>query len=421
MSGNSLPRRTFVKTATVGAILGLAGCSGQTEDDGEAPAEDEQDEGNDSADGDEASADDQEETDGEGDDETPTANVIYAFAPDRIAVIEPESAEVVTELDADFQEADWGDILSSPDNRRLFANHANAAQVLVIDTEAHEIETRLDVGPDPTHMYHPRESEIWTHADEDGSFYIIDIDDLQVTDKVTAAQEDAGHGKLAYHEELGDIGYATNTNDPGVHIVDLEAKEVTGFIETHDDGGTHAKRYNPVSGHVYVEGTRDSRTAVVDPEENTTIDHFDIVGHIYNTPNDEYVVWVNEEQGVHVLDPEQGDFVAEIPVEGGPDKIFFHEEDDTVYGFTANTQNSKAAVIDFDQLEVVTEVEAGDILRPEGAEFLHRGGLTADGWFVTPASGGGVVSIIDAAAHELHAKVEVTEGVDTVAYVGSVE
>lgn len=86
-------------------------------------------------------------------------------------------------------------------------------------------------------------------------------------------------------------------------------------------------------------------------------------------------MFVDEEQGVTVLDPETGEFVAEIDVEGAPDKMFFHEEGGTVYGFTANTQNDMAAVVDFDQPEVVGEVEVGGIARPEGAERLHRGGL----------------------------------------------
>lgn len=407
----NVSRRTVIGILGGSAIAGAAGCLGDDDDAG-AGGDDTSDDPEDAGGGD--TADDQGET-------TPTENVIYALVPDRIAVIEPEGAEAVAEISGDFSDVDWGDPLPSPDNRRLFINDGTAAQVVVVDTEAQEVETRLDVGPGPTHMYHPRETEIWTHADGDGTFYLVDVEDLQVVDAVTAAQGDSGHGKLASHEGLGDTGYATNTEDPGIHVVDLDGREVTDFIETHDDGGTHAIRYNPVSGHVYVEGSSDARTAVVDTEDGTVVDHYDITGHIYNTPDDAYVTWVNEEAGVHVLDAEQGEFVAEIPVEGAPDKIYFHDDGDTIYGFTANTRNDQAAVIDFGQLDVVGEVEVGDILRPEGAQFLHRGGLTADGWFVTPASGDGVVSIVDAAARELHAMVDVGEGVDTVGYVGQFE
>lgn len=399
MVPNKVSRRIFVKTAAVGTIASLTGCAGQS-DDGSDQTQTENTQSN--------------KNDGS------SENVVYAFSPNQATLIDPQNAEVIGEITDGVNDAGWGDALSSPDNRQLFVNDGTNAQVVVIDTERQQIETRLDVGPGVTHMYQPSENELWTHSDEEGSFYIIDMTELAVTDKVVAAQEDTAHGKLAYHEQLGTTGYATNTNDPGIHVVDLETKETTDFIETHDEGGTHAKRYNPVSGHLYIEGTMDSRTAVVDTEENTVVDHFDVIGHIYNTPNDAYVVWVNEEQGVNVLDPKQDEFVAEIPVEGGPDKMFFHEED-AVYGFTANTQNSTAAVVDFDQLEIVDTVEVGDIHRPEDAQRLHRGGLAANDWFVTPASGENVVSIVDAPARKLHAKVDVTENTDTVAYVSSFE
>jgi hypothetical protein len=416
MDSHRIQRRTFITAVGSSTLVALAGCAGQSDTQDTDEPESTPTEAS-------PSTPTEEPTPTSDEQETPvdtvsTENVVYAFAPGKISIIDPENATVVTELTDGFDEVDWGDVITSPDNRRMFVNDGSKAQVIVIDTQRQEIETRVEVGPDPVHMYHPRQNELWTHSDEEGAFYVVDMSDLTVTDSIVGALEDTGHGKLAYHEDLGDTGYATNTNDPGIHVVDLVAKEVTDFIETHDEGGTHAKRYNPVSGHLYVEGTRDSRTAVVDPAENTVVDHIEYVGQIFNTPGNDYVVWVHEEQGVNVLDPAKGEFVAEISVEGAPDKMFFHEEGGTVHGFTANTQNSKSAVIDFDRLEIVDEVEVGDILRPEGAHFLHRGGLAADGWFVTPASGDGVVSVVDAAARELHAKVEVAEGVDTVGYVG---
>ncbi|WP_248910976.1 YncE family protein [Halocatena marina] len=410
MAANRISRRTFITTATAATIVSLAGCSGQSDDDLG------QDQGQTST---ENTSTDENVTSTEQQNNGTMENVIYSFSSGRISIIEPQNAEVVAEITEDLDDTGWGDPLLRPDNRRLFVNDGTNAQVIVINTEEQQIETRLDVGPDPAHIYQPLNNEVWTHSDEEGAFYIIDMTDLSVIDKVIAAQENTAHGKLAYHEQLGTTGYATNTNDPGIHVIDLEAKENTGFIETHNEGGTHAEKYNPVSNRLYVEGTGDARTAVVNPDKGSVETHYDLVGQIFNTPNDKYVVWVHEEQGVSVLDAEQGEFVAEISVEGGSDKIFFHEEGDTVYGFTANTQNSKAAVVDFDQLEVVDTVEVGDIHRPEDAPFLHRSGLTADDWFVTPASGDNVVSIVDASARELHKKVEVAEGTEKVAYVGS--
>ncbi len=82
------------------------------------------------------------------------------------------------------------------------------------------------------------DDEIWVHADDDGAFYVIDVDALEVSEIVEAGLEGEGHGKLLYHEAMGDTGYATNVNDPGVPVIDLETYERTGFVEFGEGGST---------------------------------------------------------------------------------------------------------------------------------------------------------------------------------------
>lgn len=413
-------RRRFVRAVGLGATAGLAGCTSLSDSPDEPTTTRTTTEDGATTDptGVETTAG---EADGTGGD-VPTENVVYAFAPDGIAVVDPEAGEVVAEVPGDFEEVSWGDALASSDGRRLFVNDGTNARVVVVDTQAHAMETGIDVGPDPVHMYNPRDGEFWTHSDEEGAFYVVDAAENAVTDLMVAALEDTGHGKLAYHPDLGSKAYATNTNDPGVHVLDVESREATGFVELDGVSGTHAQRYNPSNGLAYFEtiGER-ARIVAVDPADDAVVTSLDFTGHLYNTPDGERLVVTDKgENLVHVVDAATNEVEESIPVEGGPDKIYFHEHDGTTYGFTANTLTPDTAVIDFDELAVVERVPAGDIARPEGAQFFHRGGLTADGWFVTPASGDGVVSIVDADALERHAAVPVP-GVETVAYVGTVE
>jgi len=398
MDGGKHRRRTFLQSLTTGAIAGALGLSNPVSATGAT--------GQDVSDG----------------------NVIYAFAPDRVAVIDPEAGEVLAEITSGITNVSWGDPIAVPEQNRLFVNAVNNAQVIVFDTDEQAIEDRVEIGPDPVHMYNPVEGELWSHADAEGAFYVVDAADLSVTDRVVAALEDTAHGKLTFHEELGDKAYATNTNDPGLHVVDLAGKETTGFVETcaaddGEDGSTHAATYNPVSDRTYAECLPpQSGSAAVDVSDDTVAEQFDVAGTMVNTPDDRFVVWVDKTNDkLEVLDAEAGEFAATIPVEGGPDGIEFRERDGTLLGFTANTLTSDTAVVDFEELSVVTRIEAGEIARPEGADTFHRTGLAAGGYFVTPASGDGVVSVIDAEALELHAKVPVAEGVEGVAYVGAPE
>lgn len=128
--------------------------------------------------------------------------------------------------------ASRGDAFPSPNNRRLFVNDGANAQVLVIDTEQQQIETRLDVGPGATHIYQPLENELWTHSDEEGAFYVIDINELTEMDKAVAAQENTAYRKLADHEQRGTTA---DWLDGGADLVgwDVEVRVTTWINGTY--------------------------------------------------------------------------------------------------------------------------------------------------------------------------------------------
>jgi YVTN family beta-propeller protein len=353
-----------------------------------------------------------------------TKDVLYAFAPEKIAVIEPKSASIVKTISTGLVGVEWADPILSPDGRLVFVNDRANAKVIVIDAEEHEVIKKIPVGPRPVHIYNPLHgNEIWTHSDEEGAFYVIDTNSIEVTSRVVAALNNTGHGKLRYHETLGNKAYATNSNDPAVFVINLQNKSVTKTIklcETEEGtGGTHGKAYSPYSKHAYFECSRTGKTAVLDTTTDTLVKYLDGSGQLFETPDERFVVIMDKRNSkVHVIDATRGsEIIASIPVEGGADKIYFHEKDGRLYGFTANTLTPDSAVIDFQEMKVVKRIAAGDIERPEGAAFLHRGGDSGGGFFFTEASGDGVVAIIDVESQTLHAAVPLKK-VDHVMYVG---
>lgn len=202
-------RRRFVRVVGSGATVGLAGCLGG---DGEG--------GDDHDDHDHEEEDHDHEGDEEGGHDR---GMVYAFAPDTIAVVDPEEGEVVGEITEGIDGAQWGDTRIARDHSLIFANEGSTAQAVVIDTAAREVVERVDVGPDPVHVYNPVEGEIWTHSDAEGAFYVIDVESLDVT-PVEAGLGGEGHGKLLHHEDLGTTAYATNVLDPAVLVIDLEER-----------------------------------------------------------------------------------------------------------------------------------------------------------------------------------------------------
>ena len=351
-----------------------------------------------------------------------TQNVLYAFSPGKITVIGPKSARVLKEITAAVEGAAWADAVATTDNRLIFANDAANSQVHVIDTEKQEQIKVIEVGGQLVHVFNPaRGNEIWAHSDAEGAFYVLSADTLEVTTIVVAAVDNTGHGKLLHHEGLGSKAYATNSNDPAVFVIDLDNKEVTKTVEVGDGkAGTHGHAYSPISGHAYFECSGFGKTAVVDTATDTVAKYLDVQGQLFESPDGKLVVAMDKKNDqVHVIDATKGsEILGSIAVAGGADQICFHERQGRLYGFTTNTLTPDAAVIDFQEMQVIKRVAAGDIKRHEGSHAAHRGGAVGGGFFFTPAEGDGVVAIIDVESHTLHAAVRV-EGTSNVAYVGA--
>ncbi|GAB3020174.1 hypothetical protein GCM10025298_04580 [Natronobiforma cellulositropha] len=397
--------------------LGFAGCLSDDENGDDDHGHSHDDGHDDHGHGD----DDHHDDDHGGESDAPGSDgLLYAFAPDEIAIIDPETGTVVETITDAVSGASWGDPRITHDHSEIYVINDALAQVLVIDTETRSVVTEVDIGPGATHMYHPKPDEIWAHADDEGAFYVIDTDSHDVVEIVDSGLEGEGHGKLLYHEDFGSKGYATNVNDPGAPIIDMDAYERNGFVELGEEGGTHYKAYAPQSGLAYFERSGGvGETGVVDVETDRVVDRLEFAGGMYLTP-DETMMGVLDGDSIRFFDAtsEDSDPIGTVEVDGGPDALRYYDDGETLYAFTANTMNDEGAVIDVDALDVVDTLTVGDIERPEGARFLHRSGVAGGGYFFTPAEADGTVAIVDMAAREVTAQVPVADGVDTLQYVG---
>ncbi len=399
----SIDRRRFVQLSAGGLAVGLAGCLGGDDDDDENGDDD----------------------DGNGGESDSDEGLAYAFAPNQISIIDPAEGDVVDEITDGIDDYSWGDPRITTDLSQIFVIEDSQDQVVVIDTESREITAEVGIGPDATHMYHPNDDEMWAHSDENGAFYVVETDSPEEGDVrvVESGLDDEGHGKLLYHEDFGSTGYATNVNDPGAPVIDLEDYERSEFIdftesdEIDAEEGTHYKAYSPETGLAYFE--YGDETVVVDTETNDIVDVLDLAGGMYLTP-DEQLLGVLDGDDIRFLDAtsEDSEELGSVTVEGGPDALRYYDDDGTIYAFTANTMNDEGAVIDTDEFEVLETLSVGDIERPEGARHLHRSGVAGDEYFLTPADGDGFVAVIDMAEQEVAHQVDVEDGVDTIQYVG---
>lgn len=395
-------RRRLIGTVGGGLALVLAGC---TDDEGESGED--HDEGDHDHDDHDHEHDEDEGSEAEGSD-----GLLYAFATETTALVDPESGEVVEELDIGSSE--WGDPRITRDHSRIFVNEGEAAQAVVIDTESREIADEVDVGPDPTHNYNPVEGEIWSHSDAEGSFYVIDTEELEVVDVVEAGLEREGHGKLLTHPDLDPKAYAMNVTDAAGLVIDLEAHERSADFPLEGEGGTHYKAYAPQTGLAYFQRTGEpGGTDVIDTETDEVVDNLDLSGGLYLSP-DETLLGVLDEEEITFLDAtsEDNEVVGTIDVEGEPGALRYYEGEEGLYGFTANTTTSDVSVLDLESFEEVDRIETGE------SEGEYRAGVANENYFATTADADGTVTIVDMNTGESLHDVEVGDGVDTLQFVG---
>jgi len=399
---NRTARRRVLQIGGAGLVATFAGCLGG-DDDGDTGTDDDPTDSSD----DDTSDDTDDREDGPG-----SEGLLYAFAPDQITLIDPADGSVLEELTDDVSGLEWGDPRITSDHGQIFVAEGSRAQVVVIDTEHREIEGRVDVGPDPLHVYAPTDGEIWAHSDDEGAFYVIDTDSLEVLEVVDAV-EGGGHGKLLFHEELDGRAYAGTVSESAVVEVDLEDRSVGEVIDVGDGGGTHYKAYAPETGLAYFERSGLGMTAVVDLEAGETVDEFGFAGGMYLTP-DEDVLALLDGETVRLYDAtsEETDEIETISVEGEPAAIRFYDGEDGLYAFTANSETPDIAVLDLEAGEELDRFETGE------TDGSYRPGVAGDEYFFTTSDADGTVAIVDMATQELVDQVEAGDGVDTLQYVG---
>ena len=315
------------------------------------------------------------------------------------------------DLGGNGQGPTWNDALLSSDGKRIFANARSVNKVAVFDVETRSLETILDVGERPVHMFNPNHgNEIWVHADGPGSFYIIDQTTLAVSEPVVAALEDTGHGKLLYAKELGTKYYATNTNDPGIFPIDGAARTSGTMIQLCDSpceddtetadvdestetcGGTHDKAYNPVMKYVVVQcsGSNRGKYAFVDAETDEVVqDLVEISGSITHSTSNEYILSINGDQ-VQIWDTgKEGHdgiaFDATVTVDGKPSArgtVFAQNAQEQWEAWIPQTEGTKVAILNLTTLEIAY-AEIGTLTEPAGASHFSRRAGLVDGKFLS--------------------------------------
>lgn len=320
----------------------------------------------------------------------------------------------------------WGDAVTSTDHKRIFVNARSVNKVAVFDVESQTLETVIDVGERPVHSFNPNHgSEIWVHADGPGAFYVIDQTSLAVSEPITAALNDTGHGKLLYAQGLGTEYFATNTNDPGIFPINGAAHSVGGIINVcdlpcEDDpatpedeslltcGSTHDKAYNPTTNFVIAQcsGAARGHYGFVNAETHEVVhDMVPMSGSVAHSANWEYILVIDGDD-VNIWDTGAADhdgvaFDAQVTVSGRPSARgthFWKNDAGDWEAWIPQTEGTGVDVVNMRTREFVT-VDIGTLTEPEGASHFSRRSSIGAGFFVSYNDAG--VVLVDLATRTM--------------------
>lgn len=326
---------------------------------------------------------------------------LWTFSPNKISVYDPLKREPVATIAV--SNLSWGDGVVTADNSKILVNEQSKNEVVVIDTKERKIIKNIPVGQRPVHMYNPHYGkEVWTHADGDGSFYVINTDTLTVTHIVAASLKTppAGHGKLLWAPELQDKAYATNTGDNAVHVIDLAQHKATGTIKTCQ--GTHGTSYAQLSGFAYFACGGPRTISVVDPKTDTFVKNLTEVGsqvwpgaHEPIMHHKEPLVLSGGSKGVKVIDVNTNEIVRTLNATGLGHMEQHKAPDGTTYFLSPHNDLPIVYVLDPSNVEPHRLIYTGT-WKPADKSAQHGTSITAsDKHLFVARETDGIVSVID--------------------------
>lgn len=327
--------------------------------------------------------------------------LLWTFSPNMVNVYDPLLRSPVASIPV--QNLAWGDGVVTADNSMILVNEQTKNEVVVFDTNTRQIIKNIPVGQRPVHMYNPHYgNEVWTHADGEGRFYVINTDSLTVTHIVDASlvNPPAGHGKLLWAPELGSKAYATNTGDRAVHIIDIENHESTGSIAVCQ--GTHGTSYSQLSGFAYFACGGVSTISVVDPDTDTFVKNLTGVGsqvwpgaHEPIMHHREPLMLSGHSSGVKVIDVMTNEIVRTINATGLGHMEQHQAADGKTYYLAPHNEEPVVYVLDPANETPVKKIYMG-AWEPADAAAQHGTSLTAsDRYLFVARETDGVVSVID--------------------------
>ena len=324
-----------------------------------------------------------------------------------IEALRNRTAQKAAETQTDDLGPSWGDIIVAPEYGRAFINAINADAMIVVRLDDLSVEQiyEFNWGDRPVHIFRPLGgSEIWTHLDGKGSFFVVDVESLSVLNGLqnlvsgTSTTVNTGHGKLLYALGLGSTYYATNTSEPSAFVIDGVSRRKLQRLEVCGIGGTHDKAYLPGPDLVALQCTRGQGYAFVNPDDQTVVaDRVELSGSITHSPGYKYTLAIRTSSVTDIQvwdasDTQTNGYDIDWSVHLGSGASargthFRKTSGDEWEAWIPQSSGTQVGILNLDT-RMMRRIEVGVLTAPPGAAHFSRRAAFVPGAFVTPADSG---------------------------------
>tara|TARA_B000000460_G_scaffold137535_1_gene96920 strand:+ start:553 stop:1623 length:1071 start_codon:yes stop_codon:yes gene_type:complete len=237
-------------------------------------------------------------------------------------------------------------------NNKLYLIHDGESELLTLDPQSLEIQSRVRVGPNLQHA--------GIFDDKGDIFFLISRDSNSLvminttTDKIISrieVQEQPHHVAL-----LSDSVAVTNTESQSISIVDFKELEVVNNIKIDADP---LMIVSDKDERIIVGAIRPAKLFFIDNEEvkNSINLESDPHGIALTADGENVIVTLPEEDKVLIINM-KGEIIKELQTGDFPHNIDI--EPNGNYGYISNSNDATVSVIDLNKFEIIATIETGN-------------------------------------------------------------
>ena len=237
-------------------------------------------------------------------------------------------------------------------NNKLYLIHGGESELLTLDPQSLEIQSKVRVGPNLQHagIFDDKGEIFFLISRDSNSLVMINTTTDRIISRIEV-QEQPHHLAL-----LADFVAVTNTESQSISIVDIKKLNVVNNIKIDADP---LMIVSDKDERIFVGAIRPAKLFFIDNEEvkNSINLESDPHGIALTGDGENIIVTLPEEDKILIINM-KGEIIKELQTGDFPHNIDI--EPNGNYGYISNSNDATVSVIDLNEFEIIATIETGN-------------------------------------------------------------